>query len=1472
MNKKIVAIFLTIIMVLTALPTFAATETRVLLCETFENYKTNTASIGSNVKISTGIDGRVIKEANGNKAAYTKAWGESGKINVSFLASDERKMVYSARIKLSGANTSGKLFSLSDGKSTIDFLTLSESGSVTLPGGKHIGGAPRGRWITYTVMVDWGKGTYSVYADGKCKASKIYLPKGAYLDMTSLTVSVSEPDADFTELFVDDIKVYEGDKLPEKVSFPPVAYNNEEDNFEPTLSLDIVPSIFYSNDFTSGSGAISVVSGGCKVTHTKEGENGYLLLSAEPAATSSTYFDISCSDLANEQKYVMSVDFKVNEILGSSSRISLFDGKDGSGAWRMGISLYASGIVDNQTKNQLAKYTVGEWHNIALCYNTGEGTYDFYYDDELLSEGVQSKAISPIIFRVDLINSLGGKLNVNLDNFRFYKGKKPIGEEEYQAIISGDDAGAALVTTTSIVDYTADAVKYIGENSVFMHTNNKMFANGKKIDYPGGYTPYFANGNFMVTPQILEEVGISAKYNEQNGEINISDGKIIMSAGSDTMLANGKEIKMPAEVQSENDNIYIPFRSLFADGLGKSIYYDARGFVVLSDTPFEYTDSNVVQDVFQPIDSIFKYMQFENPSSAQIISDAQKVIGNAHPRILYTSDDVNYILDRLDSGDTAWKTLYKNLLADADSRVGKSISASPEEGSKQNTASSYEGRMRVLSTAYLLTGDDKYAECIMQNLVAACSWNDFGERTALLTNGDWMLGTAFAFDSIYPYLLQHKEEFEFIKAGIKRIAIEPIKKAYRGENGLLRWIQMTDNFTGFIAGGAVCLCLSLINEEGFEEDCGYLLENLIKTLQIPITIFAPDGAWFEGVSYGYYGLFHMADAFTGFVNTCGSEYGLTSARGIDRAADWYIYASTPQSSFTFHDMAAGTVTKTWCGYDIAYIRGDLERMEATKRFMSLCGTNLNIPSLLRYEKAITNKGITVNIDNLPLDHYFKTADAGTFYNSLTTEKPTFVGFHGGWTGLPHDMLDLGSFMFISDGVVWGYDMGSDDYNLSNYFGLKGYRHYRKNTQGENVLTINPADDRENYWGQSTSAYAPLIRYETKERGALSAYDLTEAYGRDVKEYVRGYYFGDNRNTLTVRDELTLKKKSEIYWAMHTKADIEILDNNTAILKMKDETLKAEVVCSKPGFELKVMDAVLLPNSPGLDVAHKAYSTEGIRKLVIYYPEVDGELDITVKLSPQNNKYIETPIDASTDISAWTLPDGSITEPLSLSEIRVDGKMIEDFYADKTEYKIILPFGTETVPNITATAKVGNAVVIPAANVYEKTIIRIEKEGYHPIEIKISFISSTDRDINVTEALSGAEPAKGTLGTLIKPLRATASKVDDEKHGLSNLLDDNFETRCAASGIVWFEVDFGEVIDINGVSISFYDGDLRKQKYDLLYSEDGVNYKRVFSGNSLGTTTDYESVAAPGRVRYIRFAGYGNSSSNWNSVTEIRAYK
>jgi hypothetical protein len=103
-----------------------------------------------------------------------------------------------------------------------------------------------------------------------------------------------------------------------------------------------------------------------------------------------------------------------------------------------------------------------------------------------------------------------------------------------------------------------------------------------------------------------------------------------------------------------------------------------------------------------------------------------------------------------------------------------------------------------------------------------------------------------------------------------------------------------------------------------------------------------------------------------------------------------------------------------------------------------------------------------------------------------------------------------------------------------------------------------------------------------------------------------------------------------------------------------------------------------------------------------------------------------------------------------------------------------------------------------------------------------------------------------------------------------VLDGSLATRWSHQGIgQWLQLELAHALAFDRVQIAFYQGDTRITYFDIQVSTDGTTWEQVFTGQSSGTTNALETFAFPTcSVRFLRFIGRGNSTSTWNSVTEI----
>lgn len=133
--------------------------------------------------------------------------------------------------------------------------------------------------------------------------------------------------------------------------------------------------------------------------------------------------------------------------------------------------------------------------------------------------------------------------------------------------------------------------------------------------------------------------------------------------------------------------------------------------------------------------------------------------------------------------------------------------------------------------------------------------------------------------------------------------------------------------------------------------------------------------------------------------------------------------------------------------------------------------------------------------------------------------------------------------------------------------------------------------------------------------------------------------------------------------------------------------------------------------------------------------------------------------------------------------------------------------------------------------------------------------------------------KWDLPNVIAVQHATQSGDDGAGNTIQNSLDVDYSTRWAASGKggeAWGIYEFDQVYSLDKVKLSYYNGGSRVYGFDIAVSEDGVNYTTVISGGkSSGTTDKLEDYDLGGvKAKYVKYIGQGNTTNDWNSVTEI----
>ncbi|HUU68417.1 MAG TPA: heparinase II/III family protein [Planctomycetota bacterium] len=506
-------------------------------------------------------------------------------------------------------------------------------------------------------------------------------------------------------------------------------------------------------------------------------------------------------------------------------------------------------------------------------------------------------------------------------------------------------------------------------------------------------------------------------------------------------------------------------------------------------------------------------------------------------------------------------------------------------------------RIYRLGLFYRLDGDRRYAERAWQELEAAAKFPDWNNRHFLDT-----AEMAHAFAIGYDWLHDQwtPEQRAALRTAMIEKALNPALAAYRNKDDYRTkapygwWVTTTCNWNQVCNGGIGLAALAIADDE--PALAAEILDHGLRSVQIAMARYAPDGGCDEGPGYWHYASDYNVGLLAGLESALGTDFGLSQIPGFSEAGMFPIYMNGPlDKAFNFADAGEGLIRAP-------------ELFWMARKF--------NQPAFARYERHAANlqvldllwldsPGELAPAPELPLDKHFRGVEAATSRSAWNDARALFVGFKAGDNKANHGNLDLGSFVFDALGWRWALDLGADNYNMPGYFGRQRWDYYRMRTEGHNTLVINP----EKTANQDPQAAVKITRFESKPDRAFAITDLTAAYAaRSVR---RGIALTAGRRHVLVQDEVELAQPGETWWFMHTKASAEVADDGrTAILRQGRPRLWLHIL-SPANAEFTVMDARPLPTSPNPEMQNK---NEGVRKLAIRLADA-RDVTISVLMVP-----------------------------------------------------------------------------------------------------------------------------------------------------------------------------------------------------------------------------------------------------------------
>ena len=557
-----------------------------------------------------------------------------------------------------------------------------------------------------------------------------------------------------------------------------------------------------------------------------------------------------------------------------------------------------------------------------------------------------------------------------------------------------------------------------------------------------------------------------------------------------------------------------------------------------------------------------------HPDEKEIIAAVAENAVNMHPFILADKTDFDKAREEYKSGAFSeyTKKLTDYVFANADALLDIDIYPPmeyvlDEEDSILPISREVINRMVILGYAWQITGDSKYAERAKAELEKVCGYDDWCTSHFLAT-AEMALAVSLCYDWFYDYL------DDDTKAIAEEKVWEYAITSALNDNHWFTWSK--NNWNSICYSGIGIACMTFFEHD--PDSAAEFLSMCYENMPVAFENFTPDGVYAEGPGYSQSGMNSIVYFVATSKNFFGTDYGMSDISGFKELGKFPVYITTPSGVFNFGDnkdkmcfspslhwYASEYDSPLLACYQLRDIPDEFISDMSEKTETNGRGRE-DALSLLWYDRNYTPESADFSDEATEL--YLKSdvgQDMVLLRNEYLSESGTFAGIKGGYNFINHGDLDIGTFVFDSMGVRWAEELGPGPYDAPGYFlntpAGGRWKNYSKRAEGQNTLVINPGltlDD------QYVLAESDFIHFEPRDSGGFCTLDMTDAYRMNGATKVeRSFELYDSHSALKITDNVKCLIRSDIYWFMHTKAEIDISeDGKTAILTIGDKQIKA----------------------------------------------------------------------------------------------------------------------------------------------------------------------------------------------------------------------------------------------------------------------------------------------------------------------------
>ena len=416
-------------------------------------------------------------------------------------------------------------------------------------------------------------------------------------------------------------------------------------------------------------------------------------------------------------------------------------------------------------------------------------------------------------------------------------------------------------------------------------------------------------------------------------------------------------------------------------------------------------------------------------SVAQVAKEADLSALPSHPRILLLKDEEKVIRAAI-SRDEIWKKMHMAIIDESERMIALPLLERIQIG-RRLLDKSRECLRRVfyLSYAYRMTGDEKYLSRAEKEMLTVAKFSDWNP-THFLDVAEMTMGMAIGYDWLHDKL-SDASRTAIAEAILYRGLLPSFDGRYNS------WLRANHNWNQVCNAGMTFGALAVADRyPGITQQ---IIERALSSIHLPMEDYGPDGAYPEGYIYWDYGTSFNVMFLSAIAKAVSTDYGLTQIPGFLKTAGFYQnMTGVTGQPFNWGDCGS-RASLSPAMFWFAQKNNDPTQLWVEKGYL----TRDDFSSFTsdRLLPAIMVWGKDTKLDEVkpPYSKFWMGQGANPvcmMRTSWTDPRGLYLGFKAGSASVNHGHMDIGSFVFESDGVRWAMDFGMQQYESLESKGIR----------------------------------------------------------------------------------------------------------------------------------------------------------------------------------------------------------------------------------------------------------------------------------------------------------------------------------------------------------------------------------------------------------------------------------------------------